>query len=98
MEKFKAFEMEVLEERLEFGDGFFAWLWDAVCWVGESLWDMIQSLFAKATPGIGINPEGKLSLSLTAPGYFPELWSNWEETWNQYWGPDNTPQPSNFPD
>ena len=85
MKNFSAFEMEVLEERLEFGDGFWAWLWDAISWLGESIWDVFQAFFEKASPGGGLNSEWKISVTCSAPGFFAELWDNWVATWEEYW-------------
>lgn len=84
------FELEILEPRFEFKKPFFEWLWDAVCWLGDSVWDIVQG--AAETVGVGFQPsripgtnDWELLPGFTFPGLFSEIWNNWEATFNEYW-------------
>jgi hypothetical protein len=82
------FEIEVLEPRLEFvaQAGFWATLWDCVCWIAESTWDIMQTVWDTSGIGGGYNiANNNVTLNVSFSGFFHTLGNYWSETWTKYW-------------
>ena len=87
MNYLRAFEIEALEERLEFtAPGFWAVLWDSVCWIAESTWDIMQSLWNTGSIGLSYDPvANKATFNCSFNHFFDTLGNQWNDTWTRYW-------------
>ncbi len=86
MNYLKTFEIEALEQRLEFsGPGFWAKLWNAVCWIADSSWDVMQSIWY-CSSGFDWNPDNnQVTIGMHFEYFFGTLGNFWDETWGLYW-------------
>jgi len=84
MNHLNVFEFEALEQRFEFG--FWASLWDAVCWIADSTWDVMETVWETGSLTLGWNTgTNTLTIGSTFSHFFTELGNNWSETWDVYW-------------
>ncbi len=79
------FEIEELEERVEFG--FFGNILDGICWFGESGWDIVETAGEHISDFWNGDYFGTGDIDgEEAQGIWNDLMERWEETWGKYWG------------